>query len=163
MKKIKQITGMVLSALIVLQAFGVGGISAAAASSHKHTYKTYAYGIGDNKKHQLVRKCTSCGNVASTNNSSHIRGSIIRYERLNATKHNAVYQCKTNKNKTTECGEQFRSALSHRWQTLSPQDRDVTYHTVIKQCKDCGETKSELKNIIIQKVYANAEDSNPTV
>lgn len=146
MKKIKKITGMVLSAIIALQAFGFGGISAAAAASaHRHTYKTYASGIGDNKKHQLIRKCTSCGNVSSTSKFSHTRGSIIRYERLDATKHNAVYQCKTNKNRTTECGEQFRTALYHRWQTLSPQDRDVTYHTVTKQCKDCGETKSELK------------------
>lgn len=136
----KKILGVILSAVIAVQAAGIFNNEAIAATKHKHNYVTHAQGMNDNKKHKTIRECTSCGNVARTSTASHKKGAVVRYDRYNERQHYIVYQCKTD-----GCGEQFTKTGSHRWTTLSPTDTNETYHTVTKQCKDCGQTKSELK------------------
>jgi len=136
----KRILGILLSAIIAVQAGGFINNDALAASKHRHSYKTFAHGIGNNDKHQTIRKCTSCGNVSRTGTTTHSRGTVLGYEKYNERYHYKIFQCKAD-----GCNESFKKTYSHSWRTLDPVDYNETYHTVTKQCKDCGQTKSELK------------------
>lgn len=137
----KKVIGLVLSLITVLQAAVCLSTNVTAATTHRHTYTTIIEGIGNNSKHQKTRKCTSCGYVSSVSQQIHQKGTIISYSQLDTSKHTITYRCKTQ-----GCGETFTSTGNHSWKTLNPQDKNTTHHEIIKQCKYCNATKSDLKS-----------------
>lgn len=136
----KKFLGTILAVVFAVQATGMFSNEAIAAAKHKHNYVTRAQGMNDNKKHKTIRECTTCGSVSRTSTASHQKGSVVRYDKYTEKQHYIVYQCKTD-----GCGEHFTKTGSHDWKTLPAEDTNETYHTVTKQCEDCGQTKSELK------------------
>lgn len=111
-------------------------------SKHNHSYKTFIGSRIDDKYHNTVKKCVTCGNVASTNKGNHkTTGNPLRYEKYNENKHYAVYVCKDSKGEG--CGATVKKLYSHKMKRLDPVDKNVTYHTVTKVCEQCGYKKTE--------------------
>lgn len=130
--------GVILSAIIAVQAVGVFNTDVLAASKHSHKYKTYYEGMQDETKHRTVTKCTTCGNVNKTGQATHSRGSIVGYSTYNANRHYVTYKCKN-------CGENYKKTASHVWDKATYTSKNGNYHTVTQKCKNCGATKSSDK------------------